>query len=94
MRVASLGDLVPARFTLPENPIVMGMESKPVQTGNPLLYELSKGCVEGLPCRARLQGLGEFEIPGIGVTIPGSQWMYLIGIGAVAALYFMSGRKK
>lgn len=85
------GDLVPARFTEPENPIVMGA-SKPAQTGNPVLSYLSRGCSGTGPCRGGITGLGEFEVPLIGVTAPGAQWMYLIGIGAVAALWLM--RKK
>lgn len=89
-----LGDLVSARFTVPENPITMGAERKPVQTGNPLMYELSKGCMAGMPCRAGIQGLGEFELPYIGATVPGQQWMYLLGLGAVVGIWFMSRGKK
>jgi hypothetical protein len=89
-----LGDLVRGRFTVPENPIVLGMESKPVQTGNPLMYELTKGCMAGSPCRAGIQGLGEFEVPLIGVKAPGQQWMYLLALGAVAGIWFMSRGKK
>lgn len=85
-----IGFLQPANFVVPHNPIVGNPPGAPL-AGNSLLGSLTRGCRK-LPCRANLNGLGEFEI--LGATVPGSQWMYLLGVGLLAGIYFMSGRRR
>ena len=89
-----LGELIhTAGFVLPHNPV-----SSPniPQTGNPVAAELSMGCMSGAKstCSGRINGMGEFELPLVGVTVPGSQWMYLLALGAAVGVYMMSRKGK
>ena len=83
----SMGMFTPATFTIPENPILIG-------TGNALVKDLVKGCMEGIPCTGQINGMGEFEIPVVGVTVPGSSWMYLLAAGAVLGLYLTKRKSR
>lgn len=86
-----MGELInTAGFVLPHNPVA---SPNIPQTGNPVQAELSMGCLQGYPCRGRINGMGEFEVPFIGVTVPGSSWMYLLGIGAAAGIFLMMSQK-
>ena len=86
----SVGELVhTAGFVLPHNPV---LSPAVVNTGNPILAELSMGCMSGAKsrCSGSINGMGEFELPLVGATVPGQQWMYLLAIGLAAGVYLMS----
>lgn len=83
----SLNAFAPAAFVVPQNPI---LDANIPQTGNPVVAEVSMGCLEGTPCHGQVNGLGEFEV--LGFNAPGKQWMYLVGIGLIAGAYFMSDK--
>ena len=80
-------------FVLPQNPV---LSPNIPETGNAVMSLLSMGCAPGSSrCTGRINGMGEFEIPFVGATVPGQSWMYLLGIGLVAGLFFMNkGRRR
>ena len=85
-----LGELIhTGGFVLPHNPVIA---PNIPQTGNPIASELSMGCMAGTKsrCSGQINGMGEFELPLIGATVPGQSWMYLIGVGLIGGLYLMS----
>ncbi len=82
-----------AGFVLPHNPV---LAPNIPQTGNPVMAELSMGCMSGAKsrCTGRINGMGEFELPLVGATVPGQSWMYLLAIGLAGGIYMMSRKGK
>ncbi|KKK83328.1 hypothetical protein LCGC14_2794490 [marine sediment metagenome] len=85
----SVGEFVhTAGFVLPQNSV---RQPNIPETGNAIMSALSMGCAPGASrCSGRINGMGEFEIPFVGATVPGQSWMYLLGVGLIAGLFLMN----